>query len=165
MLHLGPTKNMYLYFFHLLLIKHCNSKESKLTDAVSLLILTLQLNWTRWVYNTLWGQPGTCIILLVLILLNVVLIAINWFGQSLASSPEMTRIAKIAFCTFCAKTKRTTTKTTITKTKHSRQNTYKTVPTASGKYYNFNFFWPLFFQGCVNIFMMSSVGETLRYET
>ena len=45
----------------------------------------------------------------------------------------------------------------------SRQNTYKTVPTASGKY--FNFFWPLFFQGCVNIFMMSSVGETLRFET
>ena len=33
--------------------------------------LTLQLNWTRWVYNTLWGQPGTWIILLVLILLNV----------------------------------------------------------------------------------------------
>lgn len=27
------------------------------------------------------------------------------------------------------------------------------------------FFILPFFQGCVNIFMMSSVGETLRYET
>lgn len=43
-LHLGPTKNMYLYFFHLLLIKHCNSKESKLTDAVSLFNSTAQLD-------------------------------------------------------------------------------------------------------------------------
>ena len=41
----------------------------------------------RYVYNF------TCVDLL-----NVVLIAINWFGQSHASSPEMTRIAKIAFC-------------------------------------------------------------------
>ena len=73
----------------------------------------------------------------------------------------MTRIAKIAFCTFCVKTKTTTT--TTKKQKDSRQNTYKTVPTARSKY--LNFFCPLFFQGCVNIFMMSSVGETLRYET
>ena len=27
------------------------------------------------------------------------------------------------------------------------------------------FVWSTFFQGCVNIFMMSSVGETLRYKT
>ena len=47
--------------------------------------------------------------------------------------------------------------------KDSRQNTYKTVPTARSKY--LNFFVLSFFQGCVNIFMMSSVGETLRYET
>ena len=113
-LHLGPTTNMYLYFFHLLLstaiVKNPNS-------PMLFHYLTLQLNWTRWVYNTLWGQSGKCIILLLLILVNFVLIAINWFGQSLASSPEMTGIAKVAFCTFCAKTKRTTTKTTITKTK------------------------------------------------
>ena len=44
MLHLGPTKNKYLYFFHLLLIKYCNSKESKLTNTVSLFNSTAQLD-------------------------------------------------------------------------------------------------------------------------
>ena len=80
----------------------------------------------------------------------VVLIAINWFGQSHASSPEMTRIAKIAFCTFCVKTKTTTTTTTTKKQKDSRQNTYKTVPTARSKY--LNFFCPLFFSGMCKYF-------------
>ena len=113
-LHLGPTKIYVSIFLYLLL---STAIVKNLNSLMLFHYLTLQLNWTRWVYNTLWGQSGTCIILLLLILVNFVLIAINWFGQSLASSLEMTRIAKIAFCTFCAKTKRTTTKTTITKTK------------------------------------------------
>ena len=108
-LHLGPTKKYVSIFLYLLLstaiVKNPNS-------LMLFHYLTLQLNWTRWVYNTLWGQPGTCIILLLLILVNFVLIAINWFGQSLVSSPEMTRIAKIAFCAFCVKTKKRTTTTT-----------------------------------------------------
>ena len=40
----------------------------------------------------------------------VVLIAINWFGQSHVSSPEMTRIAKIAFCAFLCKNKKNNNK-------------------------------------------------------
>ena len=83
--------HVYLYFFHLLLstaiVKNPNS-------PMLFHYLTLQLNWTRWVYNTLWGQPGTCIILLVSILVNFVLIAIYWFCLSHVSSWEMTRIAK-----------------------------------------------------------------------
>ena len=73
----------------------------------------------------------------------VVLIAINWFGQSHASRPEMIRMAKIAFC---VKTKTTTTK----KQKDSRQNIYKTVPTARSKY--LNFFCPLFLSGMCKYF-------------
>ena len=69
MLHLGPTKNMYLYFF-LLLLSTANIVKNP-NSPMLFHYLTLQLNWTRWVYNTLWGQPGTCTILLVLILVNV----------------------------------------------------------------------------------------------
>ena len=67
-LHLGPTKIYVSIFLYLLL------STAIVKNPISLMLfhyLTLQLNWTRWVYNTLWGQSGTCTILLVLILLNV----------------------------------------------------------------------------------------------
>ena len=67
--------------------------------------------------------------------------------------------SKVAFCTFSAKAKRTTTtKTKRFKTKYLSNST-------NSQWQIFLIFLSTFFQGCVNIFMMNSVGETLRYET